>query len=257
MKCFAIKQLPILEDDGRLAGIHLLERLIQPEVLPNAALILCGGRGTRLGSITQNIPKPMVKVAGRPILERLILHLVGSGVRQIFLAVNYLANVIEDHFGDGVAFGCEITYLRESEPLGTGGPLGMLKALQLDDPVIVMNGDLVTDFSVDGLVTSHTKSCNSITVGVKPYTHQVPFGCIQLNGSRIVSLIEKPVYKSIINAGVYVVEPSVIERAKIEFRPITDFIEESLACGERVGAFEILDWIDVGVPAELAKARGE
>jgi dTDP-glucose pyrophosphorylase len=257
MKVFCIKHLPIVDEKGRLAGLHLLERLIKPDALSNPALILAGGKGTRLGDLTKDVPKPMIKVAGRPILERLILHLVGSGVRQVFLSVNYLSDVIKDYFGNGQEYGCEITYLEEDEPLGTGGCLALLSSFQIEHPLIVMNGDLVTNFSVSGIVKSHLEQKNAITVGVKSYTHEIPFGCLELAGSRVCSLREKPVFETLINAGIYVIDQSQFEALDVEYRPITSLITKAVERGELVGAYAIDDWIDIGLPAELSKARRE
>lgn len=129
MQARQLKHIPILDDQGRLKGLHLLREVIGTQPKPNWAVIMAGGKGTRLGELTKSTPKPMLKVAGRPILERLVLHLVGCGIRRIFISTNYLAGVIEDHFGDGSHFGCRIDYLRESpdEPLGTGGSLSLLR----------------------------------------------------------------------------------------------------------------------------------
>jgi hypothetical protein len=126
MKARTLGQVPVTDSQGRLVGLHLLREMLGREEKPNWAVVMAGGRGERLRPLTDSIPKPMVCVAGRPILERIVLHLVGQGIRRIFLAVNYMADVIEDHFGDGRSFGCGIQYLREVRPLGTGGALALL-----------------------------------------------------------------------------------------------------------------------------------
>ena len=126
MRARNINQLPVLDEHGRLCGLHTIAQMISRDDLPNSAVVLAGGRGTRLHPLTESIPKPMITVAGRPILERLVLHLMSCGIRDIHISVNYLAHVIESHFGDGSRFGCRIRYLRETEPLGTGGPLALL-----------------------------------------------------------------------------------------------------------------------------------
>src|SRR5215813_7439389 len=143
MKARRIRHIPVLDRERRLVGIHFLESLLGVGDRPNVAVIMAGGEGRRLRPLTDRLPKPMVPVAGRPILERIVLHLVGYGVTRIYISVNYLAELIIGHFGDGAAFGCSIEYLRESAPLGTGGPLSLL-AERPRDPLIVMNGDLVT-----------------------------------------------------------------------------------------------------------------
>ena len=257
MQSLSIEQLPILDDQGRLCGLHLLNELVRANPLPNAALILAGGKGTRLGKLTQSTPKPMIKVAGRPILERIVLHLVGGGVRKIFLSVNYLAEVIQDHFGDGSQFGCSIEYLHETEPLGTGGPLALLEKHNIKDAVMVMNGDLVVEFDVEAMFKTHKSHQNSITIGTKTYNHQVPFGCIQTDGKQVVSIVEKPTLHETINAGIYVLAPSVVASVPLEFQPITQIVDAAVSNKEKVECFEIDEWIDVGRPAQLSEARGQ
>lgn len=257
MKCFSIEQLPVLNEAGQVCGMHLLNELIQPRVIPNAAMILAGGKGTRLGSLTKSTPKPMIKVAGRPILERIVLHLVGGGVRNIFLSVNYLADQIEDYFEDGSKFGCKINYLREDKPLGTGGPLALLNEYSIEDPVIVMNGDLITEFDVNQIFQQHQQNKNSITIGVRTYSHNIPFGCVRMEGNQVVSLVEKPTHQETINTGVYVISPEMLGTVPLDFFPITNLIENALSDGRSVGVFDIESWIDVGQPKQLAEARGE
>ena len=258
MKCFSVKHLPVLNADGELCGLHSLNQLIKQTTLPNVAMILAGGKGTRLGKLTTDLPKPMIKVAGRPILERIILHLIGGGIKKIFLSVNYLSTVIEEHFGNGSDLGCEIGYLHEDEPLGTGGPLALLKDKGVTDPVIVMNGDLITDFNVEGILKTHEHDQNSITIGVRPYEHEVPFGCVVSEGSEITELIEKPTLRQTINAGIYVVSSDLIPDIPLKFFPITELVGQCLqSAAGRVGMFPIEDWIDIGLPENLAEARGD
>lgn len=251
-----IEHLPIVDDEGRLHGLHLLSELVVTDERPNWAVIMAGGRGSRLGKLTETIPKPMIKVAGRPILERIVLQLVGAGIRNIFISVNYLSHLIESHFGDGSDFGCQIKYLRETEPLGSGGALSLLPT-HPKDPVIVMNGDLVTEFSLRGLLRTHERRNASVTVGVRKYTHSVPFGCIREDGNLVTELREKPVLEELINTGIYAVSPELLQRVPNEFYPITTLIEEALKKEETVTCFHIDEWIDVGQPHQLAQARGE
>ncbi|WP_231743648.1 sugar phosphate nucleotidyltransferase [Stieleria neptunia] len=227
------------------------------ETLPNAAVILAGGKGTRLGALTKTTPKPMISVAGRPILERIIIHLVGSGIRTIYLSVNYLSNRIEQHFGNGDKLGCSITYLKEDQPLGTGGPLALLNSHPVDNATLVMNGDLVVDFDVQAMLSQHHRDANAITIGVKNYTHQVPFGCLQTSDGVVTKLVEKPILQRTINAGIYAMSPEIIATVRPEFTPITSVIENALVEKRQVGTFQIDDWIDVGQPQQLAEARGE
>jgi NDP-sugar pyrophosphorylase family protein len=233
----------------------LLTELVGAMERSTWAVIMAGGKGTRLRPITENLPKPMLRVAGRPILERIVLHLVSYGIRQVYLAINYMGHVIEDHFGHGERFGCRIDYLRETEPLGTGGPLSLLPGPPAE-PLLVLNGDLVMQVDVDAMLSFHTTGQYQATVGVHQYYHEVPFGCLELDGARILRMEEKPVLDKIINAGIYVLEPTLLKYVPQRFFPITTLLEESLARGERQGAFMIEDeWIDVGHRDELRRAQ--
>ncbi|MBT8494510.1 MAG: CBS domain-containing protein, partial [Deltaproteobacteria bacterium] len=224
MRARQIFQVPVLDDEGRAVGLHLMHEVLGSFERPNVAVIMAGGRGTRLAPLTESIPKPMIPVAGRPILERLVLHLVGHGIRHMYLAVNYMSEVIENHFGDGAHFGCKIEYLREKKPLGTAGPLTLLpKAPEV--PLLVLNGDLVTQFDVGALLDFHEGGDQVVTLGVRHYYHTVPFGCVELDGERLVSIEEKPTTTHLVNTGVYVVAPEVLELlAPDEFSTMPDLV---------------------------------
>lgn len=257
MQAKKIKHLPVLDDAGRLVGIHQLHAIVGGKELPNHAVIMAGGRGERLRPITENIPKPMIKVAGRPILERLVLHLVGSGITHIHISVNYLAEMIERYFGDGTRFGCRIHYLHEEEPLGTGGALSLLPEIP-SDPVLVLNGDLVTQVDFSGMLAFHATSRGIATIGYRPYSHQIPFGCIDLQGGRVLNIQEKPIVERCVNAGVYILSPAAIGLVPKKFFPITELFQTLLEQGEKISSYEITtDWADVGQHRDLSQARGE
>ena len=257
MRAREIAQVPVLDREGHLAGLHLMRELIGKVDRTNWALILAGGKGTRLRPLTETIPKPMVTVAGRPILERLVLHLVGSGVRRIFLSVNHLAQVIENHFGDGARFGCQLEYLREGVPLGTGGPLSLLPSPP-GEPLLVLNGDLVTQVNVGDLLDFHACGGYSATFGIRPYALEVPFGVADIREGRLEGLREKPTIQLLVNAGVYVLAPEVLDLLPHgRAFPITELFTQLLARDCRVGTFLIEDeWADIGRTEELRKARG-
>jgi len=252
----SIDHVPILDSERRLVGIHRLGEMISERKLPNVAVIMAGGKGTRLGALTKDIPKPMLKIAGRPILERIVLHLVGSGISRIYIAVNYLREQIESHFGDGHHFGCEILYLRENEPLGSGGALSLLPESP-EHPVLVMNGDIVTDFPIDRLFRHHARGGYMATMALSPYHHKVPFGCVTLENGTIAGFREKPLLTELANAGIYVFSPEVLPRITPGNYPITNLFETCIARGEAIGGFVIEEnWADIGLPDELHSARG-
>ena len=257
MQARRLQQIPIVDDEGLLKGMHTLHGILGGELRSNWAVIMAGGKGTRLGSITCHTPKPMLPVAGRPILERLVLHLMSFGVRRIFLSINHLGHVIEDHFRDGQKFGCQIEYLREDIPLGSGGSLSLLPEPPTA-PLIVMNGDLVTEADIGAMLEFHAEGGYYATMGIRPYQHEIPFGCVQTEQGRIAALEEKPLVEKKINAGVYVLSPpAVASIPRDSLFPITHLFENALTEHISCGAYLIEnDWIDVGQPSQLAQAQG-
>lgn len=263
MQARGLSQVPVVDKRGILVGLHLLRELLGQSRRPNVAMILAGGRGSRLLPMTSETPKPMIEVAGRPILERIVTHLVGFGFHRIALSVGYLSGTIEQHFGNGDRFGCRIEYLREdpSTPLGTGGPLSLLQSVfpDLADPVLVVNGDLITQFDVAGLLESHSAMKAMATIGVVTYTHEVPFGVLTTNDDGFVETItEKPVLERIVSAGIYVFEASILRSVpRDEFTPMTQVLADLVARDERIATWNCgTGWADIGRPQDLARARG-
>jgi dTDP-glucose pyrophosphorylase len=258
MRARQIEQLPVLDADGSLCGLHTLHELVAAVERPNRVLILAGGRGTRLHPLTTHLPKPMITVAGRPILERLILHLMSSGFRHFTVSVSYLAHMIEEHFGDGTRFGCHIEYLHETEPLGTGGPLALLRPIP-EIPLVVVNGDLMTQSDLGRLLDFHLAGGFSASVGLRPYSIEIPFGVAVVEGERLVEHREKPTQQFLVNTGMYVFAPETLALVP-EGReyPITSLLDTLLERGLPVGAHVLEDeWLDVGRPEELRQARGQ
>ncbi len=258
MQARRFEQVPIIDEAGKVIGIHLLHDMLGIVSRPNWAVIMAGGKGMRLRPLTENIPKPMIKVAGRPILERIILHLVSHGINRIFLAVNYLSEVIEDHFRDGSQFGVTIEYLREDKPLGSGGALSLLPELP-SHPLILMNGDLIEDANFTKMIEFHTRHEFYATMGVYPYFHQVPFGCVNIQTNRLSSIVEKPILEETVNAGIYVLSPKAIAQVpKDTFFPITTLFEKAITEKISCGAFALeKEWLDIGSPQQLRQARGD
>ena len=258
MRARSVRHVPVLDRRRRLIGIHFLETLLGTANKPNAAVIMAGGEGSRLRPLTERVPKPMVPVAGRPILERIVLHLVGYGIKHIYISVNYRAGVITRHFGDGRRFGCAIEYLRETRPLGTGGALSLLPRRQ-QHPLIVMNGDLVTQVDISRLLLFHARKKAAATLAARHYQLDIPFGVVTQRDNRLLELVEKPSSHHLINAGIYVLAPRVLPLVPANtFYPITTLFETLLARKQRVAVYPIEeDWIDVGRREELDRARGQ
>lgn len=257
MQARGLRHIPVVDADGHLLGMHLLKQLIGCDPKPNWAVVMAGGKGTRLRPITEHLPKPMVKVAGRPILERIVLNLVSHGFRQIFLSVNYMAEVIEEHFGTGERFGCRIDYLHEDTPLGTGGALALLPSTPEHD-VLVMNGDLVVQTNFGRMLQFHAQGQFHATMAAKLYSHQVPYGCLNCSGNKLVGIEEKPVLDKRINAGIYLLSPAAVATVPSRFFPITELFNNALENGLPCGVFEIEDeWSDVGQPRDYLAANGQ
>ncbi len=258
MKARSFRHVPVLDQESRLVAIHFLADLIGAGRKPNIAVILAGGQGTRLRPYTENLPKPMVEVAGRPMLERIVLHLVGHGIRRIFLSVNHLAEIIETHFGDGRAFGCQIEYLREEQPLGTGGPLSLL-AERPSEPLIVLNGDQITQVDISAMIETHLTEGHVATMAVGPHQLRMPFAVVRHENGRMIELQEKPTLDFLVNRGIYVIDPEALDHVPYgRAFPITDLFAQLIAANQRVGIFYCDDyWLDVGRPADLLRANGQ
>ncbi len=257
MRARRIDAVPVVDADGRPVGLHLLHEFLEPVIRTNWAVIMAGGQGVRLRPLTEHLPKPMIAVAGRPIIERLVLHLVGFGLKRFFVAVPYKGELIVEHLGDGSRFGARVEYLREDEALGTAGALGSLPEPPTE-ALLLLNGDLVTSADLGGLLDAHVRAGDRATIGTRRYLHTVPFGCVERDGDRVTRLDEKPTLEREVTSGIYALDPSVVARVRPGRRIDTpDLIAELLAEGASVGAFEIEDeWIDVGQREQLAAARG-
>lgn len=250
------KCLPVVDADGRLEDIHTLRNALLGQRTDSWAVIMAGGKGERLGELTQAIPKPMLPIGDRPILQHIVEHLVAHGIRRIFISVNHYAKMIEDHFGDGSRFLCRIEYLREDRPLGTGGALTLLPEPPTA-PLLVMNGDLMTNVSISRLLAFHRAGEFAITVALREHVVQVPFGVAELDGPRVKRMVEKPRLDYRINAGIYAISPAVlpfIEGGRNY--PITELIDRCIRENRGVGAYHMQEaWNDIGLPEEYARSQ--
>ena len=246
MESGEIKSVPILDSCGRLLGLHVLHALLQARELPNWAVIMAGGEGARLRPMTASVPKPMLEVAGRPLIETMIRQLVAQGIRRILISVRYLAQQVEDHFGAGEQFGCRIDFLCEKEPLGTAGALRLLPETPTD-PLLVINGDLLTEVRFDTVVDYHVQNGFAATVGIREFKYQVPYGVVQIDDHRVVSIDEKPTQSFFINAGIYVLEPRIIPLIPEGAYAMPELLADLHQPNDCVGAFPIPEyWLDIG-----------
>ena len=258
MRRDVLHQIPVLDDNGRLHDMHVLDELIAPPVLPNWVVLMAGGQGKRLRPATDTVPKPMLEVGGRPLLESVLELCVSGGFRRMFISVNYLAEQIEGYFGDGSAWGVEITYLKETKPLGTAGALALLPR-DITHPIIVLNGDVLSRIDLASMLNFHMSSQARATVAVRIHQTQIPFGVVNIKGIHLTSIVEKPTLHHHVNAGIYVIEPSLVnyleKGEKIDMPSLLSrLIEDEI----RVATFPIHEyWIDVGDHKALKRAGKE
>lgn len=263
MRALRIAAVPEVDDERRIVRLHTLSDVVGAERLPNVAVVMAGGAGTRLGRLTKDTPKPLMTVGGRAIVDWIVLGLVGDGIREVHVSVNHLAEQVEAHLGDGSRLGCAIHYLREEpdRPLGTAGSLRLLREARPDlaDPVLVMNGDLMVDYDARALLAHHDAAGAALTMAVRSYQHEVPFGVVDRTpDGRVTAVREKPTLALEINAAVYAVRPDVLDLLP-QGRPSTMpwLVEQCLERGLPVAAWPISeDWIDIGTPGDLARAKG-
>jgi NDP-sugar pyrophosphorylase family protein len=252
-----IRQIPLLDGDGCVEDLVTWEDLLTVEDLPLQAVIMAGGMGTRLRPLTEELPKPMLPVGGRPLLERIVEQLQKAGIRRVTVTTHYKPEKIIEHFGDGRAFGVELTYVNEHQPLGTGGGLGLLPVPQ--QPLLVINGDILTQVDFRAMLAFHQEHRAEMTVAVRRYDVQVPYGVVECDGPFVRQLKEKPQMGFLVNAGIYLLEPSgydLIPNGK--HFDMTDLIQWMLNNGRAVVSFLIREyWLDIGQHTDYAQAQGD
>lgn len=214
---------------------------------PNKVVIMAGGLGTRMGELTRDVPKPMLDLGGKPVLERIVQAFVSYGFCDISISVNYKQELIRDHFGDGEAWGAQITYLEETERLGTAGSLSLLTDTP-EHPIIVMNGDLLTSLNFESLLQFHAERKSPATLCVKECTYRLPFGVVNTFDSQVVSMEEKPLHNFYINAGIYVLDPSLLSFVpKNQYFDITTLFAGLIRDNVSVNSYVINEfWMDIG-----------
>lgn len=260
MRANKIHQLPVVDANRRVTGLHLWEHVsVSPSrARPNMMVIMAGGLGTRLRPHTETCPKPLLPVDGKPILEHIIERARAEGFRHFVLAVRYLGHMIEEHFGNGDRLGVRIDYVREDTPLGTAGAIGLMNP-RPDKPFVVTNGDVLTDIRYADMLEFHNRCSATATMAVGLHVWQHPFGVVQTKGIDIVGFEEKPIARTHINAGVYVLDPFALELLDgVQHCDMPTLFEKIQNMGKRTVAFPMHEpWLDVGRPDDLARANGQ
>jgi dTDP-glucose pyrophosphorylase len=251
-----ILQIPVMNEQQQLVGLHLWDEIAVPSKRPNSMIIMAGGKGTRLMPHTEDFPKPMVAIGGKPMLEHIIERGKSEGFNHFVLAIYHLGQKIEDYFGNGERLGVQIEYLREQSPLGTAGALSLLSP-RPESPFVVTNGDVITDIHYGELLDFHERHQASATMAVRAHEWQHPFGVVQTEGVEIIGYVEKPTSRSHINAGVYTLSPEALDELSVNMPcDMPTLFERLQAKGKRTIAYPIHEpWLDVGKPDDLAQAN--
>ncbi len=258
MQANKVRQLPVVDEHRRVVGLHLWDDLLAPTQRTNLMVVMAGGRGTRLLPHTENCPKPLLPVGDKPMLEHIIERAKNEGFHRFLLAVHYLGHMIEEHFGDGSRWQVEIEYLREQTPLGTAGALGLL-GQRPSEPFLVTNGDVLADIRYGELLDFHRRHRAQATMAVRLHEWQHPFGVVKTKGVDIIGFEEKPVSRSHINAGIYVLEPAALEVLQHdEHCDMPTLFERVQQKGERAIVYPMHEpWLDVGRLDDLTRARDQ
>ncbi len=240
-------QIPVVGEDRRLVGLHVWDEFSSPTNRNNTILIMAGGKGTRLLPKTEKTPKPMLRLGGKPILEHIIERAKSEGFSRFILAIHHLGEVIEEYFGDGESLGVKISYVKEKTPLGTAGALRLIEP-KPSEPIVVTNGDVLTDIRYGDLLDFHIQNNAKATMAVQVHETKIPYGVVQTKGVFITDFEEKPTQAFLINAGVYVMEPDCfvfLQEGKETNMP--DLFETLIGNNLSTLAYLIHEsWVDIG-----------
>lgn len=256
-RTFPVNHLPVIDDEGKVVGLILRRDLSSPKPLPVSAVIMAGGKGTRLRPLTEDIPKPMLPVGGRPLLEVIIDQLREAGIHRVNLTTHYKADVIAKHFGDGSEFGVDIQYVEEDKPLGTAGALGLIE--NPDEPLLVINGDILTRVDFRAMLDFHKDHQADLTVAVRRYEFRIPYGIVETEGAKVVGASEKPTLQHFVIAGIYLLGPEARRNVPEDERyDMPELIDELIGRGRSVVCFPVREyWLDIGQVDDYQQAQSD
>ena len=257
MKKKGLLQIPIINEKEEVIDIKTIKNFLSINHLDNPILIMAGGFGTRMKPLTDHVPKPLLKVGNKPILETIIDRFISAGFKNFYISTHYKAEMIHEYFGDGSKWDISIKYINESKPLGTAGSLSLLPKDFPNLPMIVMNCDLLTKVSFINLLDFHNNKGGDATMCVREYDFQVPYGVIKAKNHKITKIIEKPIEKFFVNAGIYILNPYLIKNFKSP-TPIdmTDFLQKIVENSGQVNIFPVHEyWLDIGMNREYERAQ--
>ncbi len=260
MRAESIHCVPVINASGYVIGLETDSSSLLEGIEETHVVLMAGGLGMRMRPLTESVPKPMLAVNGKPMLDHIIARFIEQGFRRFYLSVNYKSELIRQYFGDGTDLGVNISYLDENKPLGTGGSLSLLPTDDISENIIVMNGDLLTTLNFRQLLDFHNLQGGHATMCVRDYSFQVPYGVVQVEGAEFVDIVEKPAHTCFVNAGVYVIRASELKHIPHNvFYDLPDIFGQLKTQGKRVNVFPVReDWRDVGSKKdyELANSAG-
>lgn len=253
-----INRIPIVDEGRNVVGLQTLEGLLAAQERPNAVVLMAGGMGKRLHPLTEHMPKPLLQVGDKPVLEIILNNCLDQGFRNFYFSVGFKAELIEEHFGDGSKWGANIRYLRETRPLGTAGALSLIPEPPRES-LLVMNGDLLTKLNFGHLMDFHEEQKAVATMGIREYHFQVPFGVVKTENEMITGIDEKPMQKFFVNAGIYALSPDCLKRIPAgEPLDMPHLFHDLMNAKQKTAAFPIREyWIDIGRMDDLDKAKSE
>jgi dTDP-glucose pyrophosphorylase/predicted transcriptional regulator len=251
-----ILHIPVLNQNGSVVGVESLDELLEIQPKENHVILMAGGLGARLGHLTSDCPKPMLKIGGRPILETIIENFKNFGFKNIYISVNYKFEMIEDYFGNGEKFDVKVQYIKETKKLGTAGSLSLYNQSN-NLPIIVMNGDLLTKINVEQLLQEHIQRNNVATMCVRQYEYQVPYGVISVEGDLMTGIVEKPLQSFFVNGGIYVINPEILNRIpEGTYFDMPMLFKKLIDENKKVGIYPIHEyWLDIGRKDDFMKAH--
>jgi dTDP-glucose pyrophosphorylase len=259
MKERRLEQIPIVDERGCVIRLDSIHDYLAVDRMSNPVVLMAGGLGTRLSPLTDEIPKPLLKVGTKPILETILENFIDQGFVKFFISVNYKAEMIMEYFKDGSDRGIEITYIKEQRRLGTAGALSLFRKESVNEPVIVMNGDLLTKVDYRELIQKHQETQAMATMCVREYEFQVPYGVVSTDGVYIQRIEEKPLQKFFVNGGIYVIEPKALDLVPEDaFFDMPSLFDKMMGNKEKTAVFPIRDyWIDIGRMEDFQRANME
>lgn len=258
MKQKELRQIPVVDDQGRIVDLKIINDMIEMPAVDNFVILMAGGQGVRLKPLTVDCPKPLLKVGSKPLMETILENFIEYGFHNFFISVNYKAEMIREYFQDGSRWGVSIRYIHEDKQMGTAGALGLIPETPAA-PVIVMNGDLLTKVNFQHLLDFHQSHRAKATMCIRDYHFQCPYGVIKTDHYRLTQIEEKPTHTFFVNAGIYVLDPEILDLIPGDTRiDMTTVFERTIQKGYETVVFPVREyWMDIGMVDDFERANGE